>query len=283
MLRSASLVLVTSLSLGGLTVPRSAGFGQTAYNPSAGGGDVGVTTGAAYQSLTSQSQSLGTTNTTTLRTLIVPSVEGNALIGVTDVVGLDLHLSLAGIQPGLKFSYVKEPLAIAIMPSGGIGYSSTVMSSVVSNGSTSTEMTPPSTTTFSALVGLKVFFSHQSGLYGGIGYDYQYFNFTGASPSSNVTTSSWHNLLFAAGFELPIASLGLKVRPEVALLWSPIMTGSTQTAGGMPTDQSGQSLVYFFPNITIAMQSPYEGSNGSTEEARRRSKEKDAALASRLR
>src|SRR6476619_3898865 len=107
MLRSASLVLVISMSLGCLTVPRSAGFGQTAYNPSAGGGDVGVTAGAAYQLHSSKPEATtGTTTISTERTLLLPSFEGNALIGVTDAVGLDLHLSMAGIQPGLKFSYV---------------------------------------------------------------------------------------------------------------------------------------------------------------------------------
>src|SRR5689334_7196101 len=162
MLRSASLVLVMSMSLGCLTVPRSAGFGQTAYNPSAGGGDVGVTTGAAYQLLNAKPQEAGgiTPNSTT-RTLILPSFEGNALIGVTDAVGLDLHLSMAGIQPGLKFSYVKEPLAIAIMPTGGVGYSSSQATTVVTSSGSRVENESTPTTTFSALVGLKIFSSHQ--------------------------------------------------------------------------------------------------------------------------
>src|SRR5207302_729187 len=86
--------------------PHSLAFGTTARPVGAGAAELSVSPGIAYESANSAPAVNGnTTVTTNTRALGIPLSEANLEYGATDTVGVNLHLSTAGVQPGVKFSF----------------------------------------------------------------------------------------------------------------------------------------------------------------------------------
>lgn len=266
-----TLIAAAVLFLGaGCFVPRSASFGQTGRMLAGNEVEAAVTPGFAYQITNNPPQDLGNGQRLTSSTagLTLPAFEGNVGVGLTEMLGLNIHMSPAGFQPGVKVGLVKGPVSFAIMPQLALGIWTQANSQTV-NGTT-TSSNPG--TFYGLLGGLKAFASHESGVYGGLGYDIQIFNVpnSGAALGGNLgggggntsTTATSHNIGLAAGYELTIG--GLRIRPELAFMFAPALSVATSN-GSTTVTQSGGSAVYVFPNVTFgAVTTRNFGTLGST-------------------
>ena len=105
MQRVLMLAFVSVLSTACL-MPRSASFGQTAMPLAPGAVEVGLTPGMVFEGSNGPPIPAGgnTTNVQSSRYFGLPSGEGNIGLGLSDTVGLNLHLSPAGVQPGAKLA-----------------------------------------------------------------------------------------------------------------------------------------------------------------------------------
>src|SRR5688572_30464295 len=82
-------------------VPYSGAVGQTAAPLPIGGTEVGATVGFGYQSVEEEDPpDPAIAEATTFTSM--PKVEANALFGLTELLGVNVHASDAGLQPGLK-------------------------------------------------------------------------------------------------------------------------------------------------------------------------------------
>src|SRR5687767_4795554 len=152
------------LSSGCLT-PRSAGYGVTARPLKGGGAEAGVAMGVVYQTVSTAPQDVaGARVVTTTRGLQAPSFEANAEIGLSDEMGLNLHFSPAGLQPGVKVTFMYGPVQLAILPAVAFGYSnnSTGTATTINNNTTTSEGATTSNVAF--LAGVKVLASVLGGL-----------------------------------------------------------------------------------------------------------------------
>jgi hypothetical protein len=261
MIRSLLVLALALTSTACVFLPRSAVLGQTAAPVGAGGAEMAVSTGLAYQIDNSPPQnaagqpcpnSTTTCTSTQNQTLEVPSFEANAQIGFTDWLGLNLHVSTAGLQPGLKINLASGNFNFAVLPELAFGYAQQGQNSTVTTGSNSTTTPGDTHYYFSFLVGAKLLASHSSGLYGGVGYDFQNLN-TSTVDSKGFNQGSQsqqaHVLSINAGWSFQIGSFQL--RPEMAVLILPANTNGT-LVGSTNTSFPGGSGLVLFPNVTIA-------------------------------
>jgi len=249
---------VAMLLVSACFTPRSVGFGQGAASLAANTGEIAISTGLVFQTQTSPTDvGVGATASTTTSGYTLPVFEGNLGYGFTDGIGLNIHVSPAGLQPGVKLHVLQGQLQMSVLPElafGAGGASSTT--SVTSNGTT---LSQPGTTDASLglLAGLKILVSHASGVFGGIGYDYQTFGMDTTTPArgsqpeeKQKSTVASHNLAMAVGYEL--ATGWVMVRPELALLFAPSITTSTTSGSTTKSTDDGSAWVVF-PNVTFAM------------------------------
>jgi hypothetical protein len=247
-------VAFTVVSVGCAVLPRSAILGQTAAPVGAGGAEVAASSGLAYQIDNQPPTMSGTTSTTNSTAAFwAPGFEGNAQVGFTDWLGLNVHLSEAGLQPGIKLNILSGNFNLAVLPEFAIGYASLAASTTVTTGSTSNTTNGNTMYYFSFLVGGKILFSHSVGLYGGIGYDYQ--SLTTSTVDNTGTNrgnaSQQANVISAAlGWSFQFGSFAL--RPELAMLILPANTNASGV-GNTSTSLGGGSSFLFFPNLTFAV------------------------------
>ena len=252
MARSLTVALVIA-GASGCIVPRAAGYGFTAAPLGAGGADVGLTLGAVYQQESTAPQTVGSaTTTTTTRQTQLPSFEANAQVGLGDQLSVNLHASQAGLQPGVKIIVVRDPVLVAVMPQVGGGFVGRGGSNTTVIGGNSTTTDGDGTSSFTFLGGVRALVSTPIGVYGGLGYDFQYISQTStnaANGNTTVATSQSHNVGGAVGYEIRIGPIAL--RPELAVLFTPLSKNQSNN-GGTTSDQPDTSGLFLFPNVTVA-------------------------------
>jgi hypothetical protein len=249
-------------------------IGQMAAPTGRGAVDVGVQTGFIYASQTNpqfQGQDgIGDPIKTNERTngFTIPAFEANLNAGFNEHVSLNVHASSAGLQPGLKLTLNKSKVAhVALMPQVGFGYASIGASTFVAGvDGVLVETAPRSQTSFTFLGGLKLLFSHRSGFYAGVGYDFLFnrnynaaivgaTNVTDKSEIINSTTG--HQIAASIGLDIKLGWVHL--RPEIAFAVTPGIAqsvtrklGADETTVGA-TGGGGWALM---PGFTIAIQTP---------------------------
>jgi hypothetical protein len=254
-------VLALALTSSACLLPRSAVLGQTAAPMGVGGAEMAVSTGVAYQiDNTPPKNAAGQTcpNATTVctstqtQTLQVPSFEANAQIGFTDWLGLNLHVSTAGLQPGLKINLASGNFNFAVLPELAFGYAQQGNSTTTGTAANSTTTSGNTGYYFSFLVGAKLLASHSSGLYGAAGYDFQ-----------NLSTSTVDNKGFNQGSQSQQAHVisvnvgwsftagSIQLRPEMAVLILPSNTNGSGVGSNSAMFSGGSGLL-LYPNLTIA-------------------------------
>lgn len=282
-MRSGLWLLVLCFGVGCVT-PRSMALGMMAQ-PIGNGTEVGVFTGVGYSSITgpvvstTNPSTMEVTNTQTAnRAFAIPSFEANITKGFTDHVGLNVHVSPAGIQPGLKWTVNKSRVAhFAILPAIAMGYGSVQSVDFVAQSTgAQTEVNPRATTSFTFLGGLKLLVSHVSGFYAGAGYDlvFQRSN-SSSAPSATadrvdaITETLTHQIMAAVGFSLSFGAVS--ARPEIAFAVNPALSQVARTrVGGNDTGEisrtggSGWALLIGF-SIAVAS-APGKGSTAAPEE-----------------
>jgi len=233
------LALPLSLAIGCLA-PQSAVVGQTAVSAAPGSSEAGISAGVGYRQLSPDEE--GAEDVTELR---VPAMEGNLLHGLSEALGFNLHLSPAGLQPGLKIGLSRGPgLNVALLPSAALLYSKT-------GGADDSDISQ-----VGLMGGTKLLLSGPTGVYGAVGYDIQWYQVSSEAGiegggEDNLTTLQ-HNLSGAIGFELMSGSL--RIRPEVAIIFSPIVTLTAEEGDGEEeADATGFAIL---PSVTFAVASP---------------------------
>lgn len=246
--------LAAVIALNGCITQRSLSFSQLAAPVGSGGADLAVSTGVMYSQQTAPpspgTDPAGNPTSSQVQSSAVaaPWIEANGQYGFTRQIALNVHVSPAGIQPGLKWTLNRSLVAhVALLPEIGVGYAQHNMSTYVADASgAQQEYSPGYVTSFLFQAGLKLLFSHRSGFYGGLGYDFlttrslQVQNVgppNSTSQNRTLTVSYQHQLAVGVGFS---AQLGMiSFRPEVAFAVVPAISGNQNVAvNGM-----GQSLV----------------------------------------
>jgi len=219
----------------------------------AGAAEVSISPAISYETRTTpeKTNDEGAKVSGTTTQLGVGTIEGNVLYGLTDAVGLNLHVSSAGIQPGVRVALLQGGLNIALLPAIAVGYHSVVEATDKTTGGTTTTTTAYDTAEFGFLAGIKVLLSAESGPYGGIGYDYQRIATDMKIPDSPKSTHIYtsHNLGFAFGYEIRPDSL--RIRPELAAMLSPSGSLATEQEQTTTTEDAGWAFL-LLPNVTVA-------------------------------
>ncbi len=259
----------------GCIVPRSMMIGQMAAPVGRGALEVGVGTGFVYASQTNPQfptqSGIGDPTKTNERTngFTIPAFEANFNAGFNEHVALNMHASSAGLQPGLKLTLNKSNKAwVALMPQVAFGYASLGASTFVTDPSgVLVETAPRLQTSFTFLGGLKFLFSHRSGFYAGLGYDFIFNrNYNAAivgggqtsDKSEIVNSTTGHQISASIGLDIKLGML--RLRPEIAFAVTP---GIAQTVSRkVATDEisvgpiSGGGGWAIFPGFTLAIATP---------------------------
>jgi hypothetical protein len=261
---------------------RSLSVGQTAAAVGRGGADLNVMTGVMYQSQTApptSSTDVGgatLTNQSTSRGFSLPWFEANANFGMNERLGLNVHMSPAGIQPGLKITLNRSPIAsVALLPELGLGYASVGNVTNVSGADgRQMEVSPTSNTRFLFTGGMKVLLSHRSGFYAGVGYDLYFTrsvtNGTIGSGGTvqltqSVNTSVQHQISGSLGFSIAMGMIS--IRPEVAFAVIPAISESlTSGSGNMSVEYSGGYGWAILPGFGFALTTPPDRRDKGGEE-----------------
>jgi len=260
--------------LNGCVTQRSLSFSQLAAPVGSQGADVAVTTGVMYSEQTAP-PSPGTDNAGNptmsqvhSSAVAAPWIEANAQYGFTRQIAMNVHVSPAGIQPGLKWTLNRSLVAhIAVLPEIGVGYAQHNTSTFVSDQTgAQVENNPGYVTDLLFQAGLKVLFSHRSGFYGGIGYDFLTTRSlsvqnTGTPNTTQqvrtLTISYQHQLAVGVGFS---AQLGMiSFRPEVAFAIVPAISGSQNVAqgtGATLVNAGGGFAWAILPSFAFALTTP---------------------------
>jgi len=216
-------------------------IGHSALLPGPGQVDVGIGMGFGYERSTTSADNASSSDSGTL--LSLPAFEGNILWGLGEQIGLNLHVSEAGIQPGVQIQLLKGPVSLAVLPEIAFGYMS-------GSGGSSSSADTSGLHQFDILAGAKVLLSHESGVYGGVGYDFQYLSVKSTDSSSDSSdsteTASIHNVTLGLGFATTVGNTSL--RPELAFLFYP----GYKPSSGSTTSTTSQSGWVLMPTITIA-------------------------------
>lgn len=265
----SGLSLVFPLLLVGCVTPRSMTLGMMAAPVGRGATEVGVFTGVGYSAQTGPIVTTPTVggemvNTQTQnRAFSIPAFEANVQRGFSDKLALNVHLSPAGLQPGLKWTVNRSKVAhFAILPSVAFGYGSVGTSDFVAQSTgAQQEVNPRATTSFTFLGGLKLLVSHQSGFYAGAGYDFV-FNRSNSSSAPNpqsdrtelITQTTTHQIMAAVGFSVALGPVSL--RPEIAVAVNPTLSQTINSRVGANStgDQSltGGFAWAILPGFSIA-------------------------------
>lgn len=285
-IRSCALCLAL---LTGCIVPRSMITGQMAAPVGRGATDIGVFTGVQYASQTNpgfvgQDTTTGDPMTTAKRSsgFSLPAFEANMQYGFSDYVGLNVHASSAGLQPGVKFTVNKSKVAhFALMPQVAFGYGSTGSTAVVSGADgVQRDMNPTSGTSFTFLGGLKLLvsakFNKTAAFFAGAGYDFIFnrnFNAAQLGPanatdnSSTINSTIGHQIAVSVGFDIALGWVHL--RPEVAFGVYPGISQSV-TVNNPPDSNTVAATGGFgwaiFPGFTLSVQSPQRELTAEEEE-----------------
>lgn len=267
-------------------------MGQMAAPVGRGATDVGVHTGFIYASQTNPQfpgqDGIGDPIKTNERTagFTIPAFEANINTGFNEHVALNVHASSAGLQPGLKLTLNKSKVAhVALMPQVAFGYASLGASTFVAGeDGVLVETAPRSQTSFTFLGGLKFLFSHRSGFYAGVGYDFIFnrnynaaiVGATGVTEKSEIiNTTTGHQIAASVGLDITLGMVHL--RPEIAFAVTPGIAQSITRRQG--TDditvgpQSGGGGWAIFPGFTIAIVTPRRELTAQEEE-----EEEEAAI-----
>jgi hypothetical protein len=275
--------LLLTLSATGCVVPRSMTLGQMAAPVGRGANELSTFVGVAYATQTNPSfttTDIGgapLTNQSTSRGFALPSAEANFQHGFSDHIALNVHASPAGLQPGLKWTLNRSRIAhVALLPAVAFGYASQGGATFfASNNGIQVENNPQVTTSLQFLAGLKILFSHRSGLYAGIGYDFSLNRavtdtITGTQQAQSrnqvLTVLTTHQLSAALGFDVPIGLLHL--RPEIAIALNPNISSET-TVRLPPTDPmraTGGFAFAIFPGFSLAIATPKKSAEEIDEE-----------------
>jgi hypothetical protein len=264
------VLLAVLAAASGCLTPRSLMVGQMASATGEGGVEVGASAGVGY-ALQAQPPVLSPlANGDTLisqevrSTFLLPAVEGNAHIGLTERLGFNAHFSSAGIQPGLKVTLNRSRRAnVALMPQIALGYGAFRQASYVSgpNG-VQMEAAPTATTLLTFMAGLKLFISHHGGFYTALGYDFiltrSVTTVTTGLPGQETTnatlsTSMQHAGTFNVGFSF--AAGWLRVRPEVAVAIIPLLSTGLDD-GNRRTFASGGWGFAILPGLSLVAVTP---------------------------
>jgi hypothetical protein len=272
-MRAAWLVL--AVVAGACVTPRSLAVGQLAAPVGPGATEVSVFGGVGYASQqdppTTTVTAAGDTVRTqaTSRVLGAPMAEANVQYGFTEHLGLNVHLSPAGLEPGLKWTLTSSKVAhVALLPALGLGYGSVAQSTLTTNpDGTLSESAPGATTSFVFLGALKVLVSHRSGFFAGVGYAFFYQRSlasldrgTAASGdrSQVLTETTSHQLSASVGFDVALGPVHL--RPEVAFGVYPGIARTTTVqlpvSSAASTSSGGGFAWAIFPGLSIAVASP---------------------------
>ncbi len=266
-------------------------IGQMAAPVGRGATDVGVQTGFIYASQTNPQfpgqDGIGDPIKTNERTsgFTIPAFEANLNAGFNEHVALNVHASSAGLQPGLKLTLNKSKVAhVALMPQVAFGYASLGASTFVAgDDGVLVETAPRSQTSFTFLAGLKFLFSHRSGFYAGVGYDFIFnrnynaaivgaTNVTEKSEIINSTTG--HQISASVGLDITLGMVHL--RPEIAFAVTPGIGQSITRRSGtddITVAASGGGGWAIFPGFTIAIVTPRRELTSAEEE-----EEEEAAI-----
>lgn len=243
------VVLITT----SCATPQSAVFGQTALTGMGRGTmAVAVSPGFLYQHAVepTETQSDGTDMTSSSSISTLGSVEGNLIAGLSDRLGLNLHVGPAGIQPGLKVLLLHRWVSLAVLPEFSILYSS-YSAGTKSEKAGVTKTASDDYRRFGITVGAKAIASTAVGVYGGLGYSFQYLDYAGQTGDTSLPNYVLHTLGIALGYEFNLR--GLFLRPELAFTITPAITASTKS-GGVTTSESGGHGFSVFPNVSLALE-----------------------------
>jgi hypothetical protein len=242
------LLLATApLLLAGACIPHSAAVGQTAVPIATGGAEVAMSIGVAQSRNTvyeNDGDPAGPQEDTMVQTQL-PAIESNFLYGLGEQLGLNLHASSAGLQPGLKITVVNGPeLHVALLPAFGIGVFS--QSDPDDAGSTG------SFDSITILAGGRVLLSSTNGVYGALGYDFQRTSADDPDTGEEAATYDFHRMTGAIGCDIHLGK-GFHVRPEMAVLYGLAGTATDESTMGVTQEADLDSLV-LFPSVTFAVQ-----------------------------
>lgn len=263
------LALLAAAGGAGCITPRSMTVGMTAAPVGRGATEVGVFGGVSYASQTNPIFRTETASTQTEgRAFAAPGAEANVQYGFTDQIGLNVHASPAGVQPGLKWTLTQSKYVhLSVLPAVGLGYAS--YSQTISSAGENDELVPgaPTTTTsFTFLGGVKMLFSHRAGFYAAVGYDFLLNRSLASSErgtsatgerTETLTTTTMHQVSAALGFDVTLGMVHL--RPEIAFAVYPGIAATATTR--VPPDEtrvSGRGGFGFaiLPGFSLAMASP---------------------------
>ena len=241
-MRPPAGIVLAALAACPACLPYSAAVGQTAAPISRGGIEAGVSTGIGYQRVTEENPDPAQPDDSTTM-LALPKLEANILYGVSEALGFNLHVSDAGLQPGVKISAATTgKVQVAFLPAIAFGMQ---RSSGEGDKATLTSL----------LLGGRLLASSPNSAYGAIGYDFQRIDQeqTAATDptSSDSSTMTIHNLTAAVGYDLPLGDA--RLRPELAVVYAP--KASTDDDDPMSQDAEWDRLALFV-NFTIAVATP---------------------------
>ncbi|MEN9797148.1 MAG: hypothetical protein RL653_844 [Pseudomonadota bacterium] len=259
-MRPAPLLCLFLLS-GCITVPRSAVLGMTASPLGAGRTEVGVSGGLAILSETEPPETRVSSGVTTsdwlTRAGASMQAEAHVHHGLSDWLGLNLHVSQAGIQPGLKITLLERVVTLALMPEVGFGLLAGQTGETQFVGSTRADGPPLAELRWLLVAGGRLLLSHpNTGVYFGVGYQFQLAGQNASQKDgtrellSQSTTHTLHNVQAAFGWEVRAGNL--RVRPEFAAVITPEWSTST-SSGGTQALRAGGNGFLLLPNVTFAL------------------------------
>ncbi len=293
-----SLVPVVALATGCMT-PRSLALGEMANPIGRGGQEVGTFIGVPFATQadppTPYVDNAGSYNDQLVGHLVaLPGAEANMQFGVNDKFAINLHGSSAGLQPGLKWTVNKSRVFhFAVQPAialGFVNYNASTMR--FDTQGVQKEVNPVGWSSFTFMGGLKALFSHRSGFYGGIGYDFIY-NGLGRNgmqnPGTNIevktsgSTSTYQNQLsIAAGMDIPLGNGNLHLRPELAFCITPgfstTIVDKVETASKTLSNGGGWGFV-IMPGFSIVLANPSKSVAHEEEEEEGEEEESGAGAA----
>jgi hypothetical protein len=263
-------MLIAALALTSCVVPRSMAVGQMAAPVGPGATEVGVFGGVLFASQLNPPYSTGAEGVWSQdrhQDFAAPGAEANIQYGFDNQLGLNLHASSAGLQPGLKWTLNRSRVAhVALLPAVAMGYASHAHSTFTAGADgIVTENSPGSVTSFTFLAGLKFLVSHRSGFFAGVGYDLVFnrsldtSNIGASTDRTEVTTQTLaHQISVSVGVDLAMGLVHIK--PELALAVYPAVSSSITTR--LPTAAETTVGAWggfgwaIFPGITLSVATP---------------------------
>lgn len=272
--RMRTWLCCVALLTSGCIVPRSMILGQMAAPVGRGVTDATVFAGVQYAEQTNPryegrndiDDPIATEEKTT--GFSAPNFEANVQHGFNENVAFNVHASSAGIQPGLKWTVNRSKIAhFALMPQVAFGYASTGTAvNTYGNDGVQIAGQPTTRTSFTFLGGLRAFASHNSGFYGGVGYDFIFnrnFSKTRVGDSNasveqdTIFSTTGHQISVNVGFDIAIGFV--HIRPEIAVAFYPGIGQSRtiNTASDSVTQSATGGFGWaIFPGFSIGVQSP---------------------------